>query len=365
MNSGVSGLDRGLLITTLLMVAFGLLMVLNASIPISTARFPSPNFLFYRQLAWAAAGVAALFITSRIPMGLLGKSWIQAAMLAGIYGLLAIVLFQEPINNTRRWIHASGFSVQPSELAKLAAVIFMAWYLARNDSIKERPLRHLIRLALIFVPLMILIALEPDLGSTVMILLIVTLFLFLAGFPLKYMLVAGLAAVPVLAAAVLASPYQLQRISSFLSPGADPQGKGYHIMQSLVAIGHGGFWGLGLGQSSQKMYFLPEPHTDFIYAVIAEELGLLGCAALTGAFLYLFYRGLKISLHHPDLFRRWLGTGLTALILLQALINTSMVVNLGPTKGIPLPFISMGGTSLFINLVMIGLLLNISREAPE
>ena len=169
------------------------------------------------------------------------------------------------------------------------------------------------------------------------------------------------AVVPILVAVILSSPYQFQRVITFLNPQADPQGKGYHIIQSLIAIAHSGFWGLGLGQSVQKMYFLPEPHTDFIFAVVAEELGFIGCAVIIFAFLYLFFRGIMAS-RHPDPFFRWLGTGIICQILFQTIINTSMVANMGPTKGIPLPFISMGGSSLLLSLTMLGIVLNLSRE---
>ena len=164
---------------------------------------------------------------------------------------------------------------------------------------------------------------------------------------------------------ILLSPYKLQRILVFLDPSSDPLGGGYQIRQSLIAIGHSGFWGTGLGQSTQKLFFLPEPHTDFIFALVAEELGFLGCAFIAALFVYLFLRGVKISANAPSLFNRWLGAGLVSMLMIQTLINTSMVVNLGPTKGIPLPFVSMGGTSLVMSLLSMGILINISREVPE
>lgn len=358
-------IDRGLLYGTLVLVAFGLVMVLNASSPISMLRFHSPHFLFYRQMLWTLAGIAALFAAIQFPLRILRHGWVYAVLLPLTCLLLAVVFTQDPINGTYRWIHAYRISFQPSELAKIVTILFISWYLARIDDLRQRPLLHLARIMALMLPMLFLILREPDMGSVVILLLLVALYLFLAGFPLRLLLTGAAILIPTGIALIWASGYQRQRILTFLDPSADPQGSGYHILQSLIALGHSGFWGLGLGQSTQKLFFLPEPHTDFIYAVVAEELGFLGCAFISGLFLFLFIRGLGIAYNSPVPFNRWLGTGIISLIMVQALINTSMVVNLGPTKGIPLPFISMGGSSLVMNMIMMGLLINISREVPE
>jgi cell division protein FtsW len=286
-------------------------------------------------------------------------------MIALTFGLLLLVFTQSPINGTRRWIHMAGVSFQPSELAKLTTIIFLAWYCTRFPDLSDKPWRHLLRVGLVVGPMMVLIIREPDLGNAVMLLGITVIMLFFAGFPLKQMVALGLVSVPAVTSVILLSPYMLERLQTFANAAADPLGKGYQIKQSLIAIGHSGFLGLGLGESTQKLFFLPEPHTDFIYAVVAEEAGFLGCAILAVLFGYLFIRGLKISLKSPGTFTQLLGAGAICLILLEMLINTSMVVHMLPTKGIPLPFISMGGTSLVISLLAVGLVLNISREVPE
>jgi cell division protein FtsW len=355
-------IDRTLLFSTLGLVAIGLVMVFNASIPISQAKFQSDHFLFYRQLVWAVAGLAVFLAAIHLPLRFLERGGAIGAVLVLTYLLLAAVFTQTPINGTRRWLHAFGVSFQPSELAKLATILFLSWYLARSGDIREHPWRHLIRVLAVIAPMLGLIVLEPDLGSVVMILAFTVILLFLADFPVRHLACLAAAAVPAIVGIILISPYQLNRIKTFLDPMTDPQGKGYQVQQSLIAMGHSGFWGLGPGESTQKLFFLPEPHTDFIYAVVGEELGFLGCALITGLFTYLFYRGLKVSFRSPSTFQCWLGIGLITLITLPALINTGMVVALGPTKGIPLPFVSMGGTSLVMNLLAMALVINISRE---
>jgi len=357
--------DRALLVATLCLLAFGLMMVFSASTPISGDRFQSPHFLFYRQLAWAGVGLVAFLAAIHLRLRWLTNGWSLLAGMCVTYGLLGVVFLQSPINGTHRWVHAFGIAFQPSELAKFMTIFFLSWYLSRTTDLRTRPLFHLIRILAVLLPMLGLIALEPDLGSVVIILLFTGIYLFLADFPIKLLLAGALATVPALLVLVLTSSYQMQRIKTFLNPLADPQGRGYQILQSLIAIGHSGFWGLGFGESSQKMFFLPEPHTDFIYAVVGEELGFIGCAVLTALFVVLFVRGIRAATHSPTPLHCWLGLGLCALVMIEALINTSMVVNLGPTKGIPLPFVSTGGTSLLMSLLAMGLVTNISREAEE
>jgi len=358
-------LDRSMLLATLILVCVGLVMVFSASIPTSQAKFHSPHFLFYRQLAWAAIGVFVFLLVVQMRLQWLTNRWVVATALVVTYVLLALVFTQSPINGTQRWLHAFGVSFQPSELAKLTAILFLSYYLSRAPDLRERPFLHLLRIAAPIVPMLALIVFEPDLGSVVILLVIVLLYLFLAGFPVLKLALAGAAVLPVLVVVVLSSPYMLNRIRTFMAPDADPRGIGYHINQSLIAMGHSGFWGLGLGESTQKLYFLPEPHTDFIFAVVGEELGFLGCLAIVALFGYLFCRGIKAAIQNPVPMFNWLGLGLITLIVIEVLINTSMVISLGPTKGIPLPFISMGGTSLLINLLAMGVVINFSREYAE
>ncbi|MBN2430947.1 MAG: putative lipid II flippase FtsW [Acidobacteria bacterium] len=358
-------IDRGLFIATLFLVGFGLVMIFNASLPISLGRFGQPHFLFYRQLMWTGIGFFIFFASTQVSLRLLQQKWVVYGLIILTAGLLLLVFTQTPINGTRRWIHMAGVSFQPSELAKLTVIIFVAWYCARFPDLSDRPWRHLVRVGLVIGPMMALIVREPDLGNAMILLAITVIMLFFAGFPLRQMIALGLMVIPAVIGVILLSPYMLERIKTFANAAADPLGKGYQIKQSLIAIGHSGFWGLGLGESTQKLFFLPEPHTDFIYAVVAEEAGFLGCIILAVLFGYLFLRGMRLSLKSPHPFNQVLGAGAISLILLEVLINSSMVIHLLPTKGIPLPFISMGGTSLLISLLAVGLVLNISREVPE
>lgn len=359
-------IHQGLLYGTLLLLAFGLVMGFNASLQVSQAKFKSPHYLFYKQMVFAALGIVLLFFVIQVPMRILRNKWVIGGLLAATFVMLAAVFAGPAIKGSQRWIHLAGLSFQPSELAKIIAVVFLAGYLSRHGDLRERPLKHLLRMGLVLGPMLFLIIREPDLGNTVMISGVTLLMWFFAGLPWRYILGAGALAAVVLAAAIAASPYMQKRLQTYLDPSAEEHslGRNYQINQSLIAVAHSGFWGLGLGQSSQKLFFLPEPHNDFIYAVLAEELGFLGCAVLAALFLYIFVQGIRVSLKNPDHFSRWLGVGLVSMVIVHALINTSMVIALGPTKGIPLPFISMGGTVLLMNLVAMGLVINISREEP-
>jgi cell division protein FtsW len=354
-----------LLFATFFMVAFGLVMIFNASLPISLGKFKNPHFLFYRQLLWTGIGLFLFFIATQVPLRILKSKEVMIGLLILTYVLLALVFTQSPINGTRRWIHMAGVSLQPSELAKLTVILFLAWYVNRFGDLSVKPVRHLLCIVAVIGPMALLILREPDLGNTVILLSIAAILMFFGGFPVRYITVLGVVTIPILVTAVLMSSYMMDRINTFLDAGADPLGRGYHIKQSLIAVGHTGFWGAGLGQSTQKLFFLPEPHTDFIFAVVAEEMGFIGCMLLVLLFGYLFMRGMKISLRSKSSFTQCLGAGAVTLLVIQALINISMVVHLMPTKGIPLPFISMGGTSLIASLLSVGLVLNISREVPE
>lgn len=365
MIRGDWNIDRGLLFGTLILAALGLVMVFNASIPASEARFHSAHFLFYRQLIWVLLGVLTLFAAIQIPAPVLNRSWVVWGLVSLTYAMLVGVFFLPKINGTHRWLHLFGQSFQPSEFAKLTTLIFLSWYLSRHDNVARRPIFHLGRVSLVILPMALLILAEPDLGNTSILVMILVLFLFFSGFPLRWLVAGGGIALCGLVGALLFKSYQISRITTFLDPEKDPSKHGYQILQSLIAVGHSGFWGLGIGQSTQKLFFLPEPHTDFVYAVLSEELGVPGCLALALLTGYLFYRGIKVSHNSSVVFCRWLGMGLITLLLVQTLINNTMVLGMMPTKGIPLPFISMGGTSLVMNFLSMGLVISISREVAE
>lgn len=358
---------RGLLYGTLLLVVFGLVMVFSTSVQISQAKFGSPHYLFYKQLAYAAVGLFMLFSVIQIPLSAIRNAWTVGALVGLTVVALAWVFLQSPINGTHRWIHLAGVSFQPSEFAKIAVIVFLAWYISLKGEIREKPTGHIVRSGSVAALAIGLIVVEPDLGNAFIIGLVTCLIWFLAGVPIRHLFVTCVFSGMLMALVIACWPYMQKRMIVFLFPSsaAHALGREYQITQSLIAVGHSGFWGTGLGGSTQKLFFLPEPHTDFIYSVMAEELGFLGSVLLGGLFVYLFYQGIRISSRCQNAFGRWLGTGLVSLLMIESLINASMVLAIGPTKGIPLPFISMGGTSLVVNLLSMGLVINVSREVAE
>jgi cell division protein FtsW len=275
------------------------------------------------------------------------------------------VLFSRQVNGTRRWFAVGGFGIQPSELAKLAAVLFTALILERRMHRINEVTYALMPIALIVGGMAGLILLQPDFGTAVSLVAVVGVMVFAAGLSYKYLAGGVLLMVPVLAVVAIQAPYRLARLVTFLDPWADPLGKGFQIIQSLIAVGTGGVIGKGLMAGVQKRFYLPEPHTDFIYAVIAEETGLVGAVLVLACFLVLAWRGLRTSMLAPDRFGAFLALGITMMLVLQAFVNISVVLGLLPTKGIPLPLVSAGGSSLLISLLGVGVLLNISQHATE
>jgi cell division protein FtsW len=273
------------------------------------------------------------------------------------------VLFLRPVNDVHRWIRLGGLSLQPAELAKLAVVVFLAYHLERRAERVNEFLPALFPALLLLGWFSFLVFIQPDLGSAATLALTGCVMLFLAGMKLRYFATLGLLALPLLYQAVMVAAYRRDRIEAFLNPWADARGAGYQIIQSLIAVGTGGLTGLGLMEGRQKLFYLPYPYSDFIYAVIGEELGLLGAGLVVAAFVFFLWRGLRASWRAPDDFGRFLAAGLTLAIVLQAFINMSVVLGLVPTKGIPLPFISAGGTSLVFTLASVGLILNVSQHA--
>jgi len=276
--------------------------------------------------------------------------------------LLLGVFVMPGMNGAHRWIRFIGVTLQPSELAKPAIVLFLAWFLQTRihaiDDLKETILPAVLP-PLVFI---LLILKEPDLGTALVCAVVLMMMLYLAGMQMKWIGVALLAAAPVMYYMLFRVPWRRARMIVFLNPEADPKGAGFHILQSLIAVGSGGIRGRGLMEGVQKLFYLPEPHTDFIFANICEELGLIGAICVVAAFCILGYRGLRAAFLSTDPFARFLAFGLTSAILVQAFFNMSVVLALLPTKGIPLPFISSGGTSVFVTLASMGVLLNVTRE---
>lgn len=357
------GIDKWLFASVLLLVVTGVVMVFSASAVMAGERFGSPYYFLWRQLGWALAGLAAMAAIMRVDY----RRWKRPAVVFTLLGvttlLLVAVFFVDRSHNTHRWIRLGSFmSLQPSELAKPALILFLAFFLeTRIRSIDDW--RHtLLPAALPPALFATLIVKQPDLGTALVCLAITAAVLYIAGMRLRYFAYALIPIVPAVCYLVFFVPWRWARMMAFLFPNRDPQGAGFHINQSLIAVGTGGLSGVGLMEGKQKLFYLPEPHTDFIFANISEELGLVGAVLVAGLFLMFAWRGLRTVLRSQDPFARLLAGGIVAMIIVQAFFNISVVLALLPTKGIPLPFISYGGSSLFVMLASIGVLLNISQQ---
>ncbi len=357
-----TGVDKWLFFTTLLLVVAGLAMVFSASAVVAQERYHSPYIYVGRQAGWALAGVLAMLALMQVDVARYNSPKFIYPALSTTMLLLVTVFFFPGSHNTHRWIRfGQFFTFEPSEIAKPVLVLFLAWFLQnRLDEIRDW--KTLLRAALVPVVFMVLIVRQPDLGTALVLGGIAAMMLMLAGMEWKYLAGAVATALPPLAALLFLVPWRRERMLAFLNPGADPQGAGFHITQSLIAVGAGGLTGRGYMEGMQKLFFLPEASTDFIFANIAEELGFIGAICIVLLFVILGVRGLRAAFRCQDPFARLAAFGVTTAILLQAFFNISVVLSLAPTKGIPLPLISYGGTSVFCTLTSIGVLLNITRQ---
>jgi cell division protein FtsW len=354
--------DKVLFIATLLLVCAGVVMVWSASAVVAMERYDQPYIFLTKQAMWTALGLAVLVVAMRVDYRLYRQDAFVWGLLALVTVMLVAVFFSPSINGTRRWLGVGGLGIQPSELAKVAAVLFTALILERRMHRINDLSYSLAPIAIVIGGIGALIFFQPDYGTMLSLLLIVAMMVFAAGLHYKYLLGAAALGVPALAFMLLSEGYRRDRILAFLDPWADPLGKGFQTIQALIAVGTGGITGKGLMGGVQKLFYLPEPHTDFIYAVIGEELGLIGTSAVLICFCVIAWRGLRISMRAEDPFGSLVALGLTTMICVQAFVNMSMVLALMPTKGIPLPFVSNGGSSLLISLLGTGLLLNISQH---
>ena len=357
------GIDKWMFGSTVLLVVAGVLMVFSASAVMAGERFGSPYHFLFRQLGWAVAGLAAMAVAMKVDY----RRWQKPAVVFSLLGVTAVLLVAvfclDRSHNTHRWLKLGSFmSFQPSELAKPALILFLAFFLAeRSKSMDDW--RHTLLPAVLPVFLFAaLIMKQPDLGTALVCLGVTAAILYAAGMRLRYFAAGLVPIVPVIAYMLIFVPWRLARIEVFLHPERDPQGIGFHINQSLIAVGTGGLTGLGLMEGKQKLFYLPEPHTDFIFGVISEELGLIGAVLIAVLFSVFAWRGLRTALRARDNFGRYIAIGVTTMIVVQAFFNISVVLALLPTKGIPLPFISYGGSSLFVMLASVGVLLNISQQ---
>jgi cell division protein FtsW len=355
--------DKWLFLATLALICTSVVMVYSASALVALERFQQPYLFVTRQIMWAAVGVAVLSIVMRIDYRTYRNDKLIWTLL-GVVGLLLVaVLFSRPVNGTRRWFGIGGFGIQPSELAKLSAIFFTALVLERRRLRINELGYALLPIGVIVGGLTGLILLEPDFGTAVSLLAVTGVMIFAAGFSYRYMLGALLLALPALYVILMQADYRRRRLLAFMDPWADPLGDGFQIIQSLIAVGTGGVFGKGLMSGVQKLFYLPEPHTDFIYAVISEETGLVGATLVLLCFCVIGWRGMRTAVKAPDGFGAFLALGITMMLVLQAFVNISVVLGLLPTKGIPLPLVSNGGSSMLINLLGVGVLLNISQHA--
>ncbi len=356
------GVDKWLFGVVLLLVLFGLAMVFSASAVVADSQYGSPYYFVLKEFGFAAAGFVALVLLMKVDYRHYNSPKVVFPAMAITTLLLISVFAMHALNNTHRWFKMGLFTFQPSELAKPMTVLFLAYFLQtrihRMDDWKGTVLRAALP-PLVFVGL---IMKEPDLGTALVCAGVTVAMLYLAGLQVKWIGVAILASSPVMYYMLWMVPFRRARLQTYLHPELDPLGKGFHIMQSLIAVGTGGVRGLGLMEGRQKLYFLPEAWTDFIFANISEELGLLGALTLVALFVFFGYRGLRAAFLSTDPFARFMAFGLTTAILIQAFFNISVALSIVPTKGITLPFISFGGTSLFFTLAGMGVLLNITRE---
>ena len=365
-----SDTDRWLFGVTLALCLLGAVMIFSASAVTAQNQYGHSYIFVVRQLAWLAIGLLGMFALMRLDYHRLREPAVVYTALCLVVLMLIGTFFLDKSHATHRWIKLGPIGIQPSELAKLAAILYLAWFLdlRRRTAVSlEFTKQDLLQTLLPAVaPILVCVALilaQPDLGTSVDIVLIMTAILFVAGLSWKWLGVGALAALPILFLSITHVSYRLARFMAFLHPDTDPQGAGFQLLQSLIAVGSGGFTGVGLMESKQKLFYLPEAHTDFIYAVICEELGFIGATVILALFAVFAWRGLRAAFNAPDGFGRMLALGVTAMVVFQSLINFAVVLGMMPTKGIPLPFVSYGGSSLLVMLLATGVLLNISQQS--
>ncbi len=348
----------------LALVLLGVVMVYSASAIIAADRFGDPFFFLKKQLFWALLGGGLLWAALRLDYRRLER--LVVPLLIVSIALLVLVLlppFGQAINGTRRWFRIGPLSFQPVELAKFALVLYLASFLTRRAEAMRSFWQGLFPILLVAGTMALLTFVQPDLGNSLALVVLTLVLAYLAGAPVKHMAWVAGAALPLVALAVAMKPYRWRRMVAFVNPWDDPQGSGFQNIQTFLALGSGGLTGRGLGGSKQKLFYLPEPYTDFIFAIVGEELGLIGAVGVLALFAVLIWRGLRVGLRAPDPFGSYLALGLTVMLATQILVNLGVVMGALPTKGLPLPFVSFGGSALLMTMFSAGVLLNISQHA--
>ncbi len=351
--------DLRLLFPVLFLVGIGMVMVYSASSALALKKFGSSYFFLKKQALFALVGLMALVAARHFPYRLWQKLAYPAVALVFLMLLAVLIGWGHTAGGATRWLRVAGFTFQPSELARIALTIYMAYSLSKkSDRLREFAIGfvpHIIVLAMLLVPM----TLQPDFGSVVILTLLTGIMMFAGGVPMRHLFLSSMVLLPVGIYLLVSAEYRIRRLMSFLDPWEYATAEGYQTIHSLMAFGSGGLWGAGIGKSLQKLFYLPEPHTDFIFSVIGEEFGLMGVTLTVALYSLIIWRGIAIARQTQDLFGALLSFGLTTALALQVCINMGVALGLLPTKGLTLPFLSYGGTSLVLNMAAIGILMNI------
>lgn len=359
-----NSVDFTLIIIVLLLLAIGLIMVLSASSPSALSESGNSYKYFSKQLIFAILGVIAMLAISKIDYRFYQKFYKHAWWISLILLILVLVVGKN-INGAKRWIYfTETLSFQPSEMVKILMIIFYAGILAKNRDQLGKYNKGFLKHICLLAPIIVLLIIEPHFSASIIIIGICSVMMIMAGCKFWHFLATGgLVGIPIMILMIIKEPYRLKRVITFLNPWGDATGEGWQVIQSLYAIGSGGLFGVGLGESKQKFLYIPEPHNDFIFSILGEELGFVGCAIVIILFAIFIWRGIVIAMKAPDMFGSLIAIGITSLVAIQVIINIAVVTSSMPVTGMPLPFFSYGGTALFILLCEVGILLNISRAS--
>ncbi len=360
---GKKPFDFLLFITVLILLSLGLIMVFSASAPTAEKEFGNIYHYINRQLVFAALGMAAMLLAANYDYHKIGRKTVWGLLIASIVLLILVLIpgIGSQSNGSWRWIIIAGFRFQPSELAKLALILFFSYSLSRRKKPLDTFFGDLLPYLFVLGIIAALLLLETHLSATIIMISISMLILFAAGAKIRHFLALIVPVAGLIVAVIAFTDYMTPRINSWLNPWSDPRGDGYQTIQSLYAIGSGGLFGRGLGQSMQKFLYVPEPHNDYIFPILAEELGFVGAVSVLLLFMIFIWRGIKIAVHAPDTYGCLIATGVTSLIAVQSLFNVAVVTNSVPPTGVSLPFFSAGGTALILFMAEVGILLNVSR----
>ena len=358
--------DYTLVITILILLAIGLVMVLSASSPTALSESGNSYKYFTKQLLFAGVGIAAMCVISKIDYRFYQKLYKQAWWISLILLVLVMAIGRE-VNEAKRWIYITeSLSFQPSEIVKFLMIVFYAGILVKNKNELNKYFKGFLKHLCLLAPIIGLLLLQPHFSASVVIVGVCSTMMIVAGCRLWHFIITAVTVgIPGIIGLIIMAPYRLARVTTFVDPWQDAAGKGWQVIQSLYAIGSGGLFGAGLGESKQKYLYIPEPHNDFIFSVLAEEIGFIGCAVVIILFAVFVWRGILIAMRSPDMFGSLVAIGITAMVAIQVIINIAVVTSSMPATGMPLPFFSYGGTALFILLCEMGVLLNISRAGTK